>query len=143
MAYNFQVVFDCHDPHGLAEWWAETLGWHVEPQDAAFILSMIEQGHATEADTHRHKGALVWREGAAITSEPEGSEHTTRIYFQQVPEAKNSKNRVHLDLRLGADDPAQLREALVARGATILSTGAQGSHTWAVMADPEGNEFCV
>ena len=89
------------------------------------------------------KWALVWREGAAITSEPERSEHTTRIYFQQVPESKNSKNRVHLDLRLGAHDPAQVRKELVARGATILSTGAQGSHTWAVMADPEGNEFCV
>jgi len=143
MAYTLQIVFDCHDPHMLAHWWAETLGWHVEPQDEAFIRSMVEQGHATEADTRLHNGALVWREGAAITSEVERSPSTTRIYFQQVPEQKSNKNRMHVDVRTGNDDPAKVREELVARGATILSTGSQGSHTWTTMADPEGNEFCV
>ena len=66
MALNIQIAVDCMDPHGLADWWAETLGWAVEPQDEAFIRSMIEQGFATEAETTRHQGRLVWRTGAAI-----------------------------------------------------------------------------
>ena len=143
MAYKFQVVIDCQDPHVLADWWAETLGWHVEPQDATFINSMIEQGHATDSDTRLHHGSLVWREGAAINSDAERSPTTMRIYFQGVPEAKTVKNRLHLDVRIGGDDPVTVRESLVARGATVLHAGSQGPHTWVTMADPEGNEFCV
>lgn len=143
MGFTFQVVFDCRDAHELADWWAETLGWHVEPQDEAFIRSMIEQGHATEADTRVYKGKLVWRDGASVNSHEEGSPHNTRLYFQQVPEPKTCKNRMHLDIRIGDTDPDDVRAALVARGATVLYTGSQGPHTWVTMADPEGNEFCV
>jgi predicted enzyme related to lactoylglutathione lyase len=60
-----------------------------------------------------------------------------------VPEAKTVKNRVHLDVRTGGDDVVAVRARLVERGATILYSGRQGPHTWATMADPEGNEFCV
>ena len=60
--FAVQVVVDCDDPHMLADWWAETLRWTVEPQDESFIRSMIDQGHATEAETRLHKGALVWRD---------------------------------------------------------------------------------
>jgi hypothetical protein len=66
MATDFQVVVDCAAPHELADWWAETLDWRVEPQDEAFIRRMIDEGHATENETTRHRGALVWREGAAL-----------------------------------------------------------------------------
>ena len=66
MAYDFQVVVDAGRPHELADWWAETLGWEVEPSDAAFIRRMIEAGYATEADTTTHRGELVWTSGAAI-----------------------------------------------------------------------------
>lgn len=104
---------------------------------------MIEQGHATDADTREYKGALVWREGAAINSEMERSPNAVRIYFQEVSETKQVKNRMHLDVRVGSDDPVKVRDALVARGATVLHTGNQGGHTWLTMADPEGNEFCV
>ncbi|HEX5494408.1 MAG TPA: VOC family protein [Mycobacteriales bacterium] len=143
MGYTVQVTVDSASPHALADWWAETLGWQMEPQDEAFIRRMIAEGHATDADTRRYRGALVWREGAAI--HPEGDEPggTPRIYFQQVPEAKAGKNRVHLDVRIGDDDPETVRARLVERGATVLHTGRQGPHTWVTMADPEGNEFCV
>jgi predicted enzyme related to lactoylglutathione lyase len=50
---------------------------------------------------------------------------------------------MHIDLRIGDDDPEALRRRLIERGATVLHTGRQGPHTWATMADPEGNEFCV
>ena len=80
MAYEYQVTVDCADPHALADWWAETLGWRVEPQDEAFIRRMIDAGHAKESDTTAHNGALVWREGAAI-SHPEGTTRAPRMLF--------------------------------------------------------------
>jgi len=104
MAYDFQVVIDCADPHALADWWAEAIGWAVEPSDEGFIRKMIAEGLATEADTTLHKGVLVWKEGAAIRHPdvPEGG-RPKRILFQQVPEPKTVKNRVHLDIWVGPD----------------------------------------
>ncbi len=140
MAFDFQVVIDSADPHVLADWWAEALGWQVEPQDEAFIRRMVESGAASEDDTIQHRGALVWKVGAGLTSPDPGR---PRVLFQRVPEAKTVKNRVHLDVRVGAER----REAEVARliglGATELWRGAQGPFEWATLADPEGNEFCV
>ncbi|HXT89984.1 MAG TPA: VOC family protein, partial [Trebonia sp.] len=138
----FQVTVDSGDPHGLADWWAETLGWQVEPQDEAFIRRMISAGHAADSDTKLHNGALVWREGAAIRH-PEGTERAPRVLFQLVPEAKTVKNRVHLDVRIGADDVERAVAGLTARGAKFLHTGQQGPYSWVTLADPEGNEFCV
>ncbi|GAA3182476.1 VOC family protein [Blastococcus jejuensis] len=140
MAFDFQVTFDCARPHELADWWAEALGWQVEQQDEAFIQRMVETGAASEDDTTRHKGALVWKVGAAIRSpDPD----RPRVLFQHAPEAKTVKNRVHLDVRVGAER----REAEVARllgiGATELWRASQGPYEWATLADPEGNEFCV
>ena len=140
MAFDLQVVVDSTAPHELADWWAEALGWQVEPQDEAFITRMVQAGAASESDTMRHRGALVWSLGAAITSPDPGR---PRVLFQRVPEARAGKNRLHLDLRVGDER----REAEVARllgmGATELWRASQGPSTWATLADPEGNEFCV
>jgi hypothetical protein len=140
MTFTVQVVVDCADPHPLADWWAETLGWQVEPQDGAFIRRMIAEGQASEADTTTHRGALVWRVGAAITS---GEPQHLRVLFQQVPEGKTVKNRLHFDVRTGETDVETVRARLIERGATVLHEGRQGPFTWVTMADPEGNEFCV
>ena len=140
MAHIFQVTIDSAAPHDLADWWAETLGWQREPSDEQFILRMIEAGHASEADTLRHHGELVWAEGAAI-NHPDGA--VCRVLFQRVPEPKTVKNRVHLDVRVGPDQVATEVRRLIARGATVLHEGRQGPHTWVTMADPEGNELCV
>ncbi|HEY0936882.1 MAG TPA: VOC family protein [Trebonia sp.] len=142
MAYEFQVSVDCADPHVLADWWAETLGWLVEPQDEAFIQRMISAGHAADSDTRRYRGALVWKDGAAIRH-PDGLERAPRVLFQLVPEGKAVKNRVHLDVRIGADDVERAVTALTGRGATVLHHGQQGPLRWVTLADPEGNEFCV
>jgi hypothetical protein len=142
MSLTFQVVIDCSDPHPLAAWWAETLGWDVETQDADFIRSMVEQGFATEAEATVYNGALVWATGAAISAGGAGLEGTPRVLFQLVPETKQVKNRVHLDLR-GSANRDELVQLLIARGATELHTGQQGPHTWVTLSDPEGNEFCV
>src|SRR5215212_8752295 len=140
MAFDIQVTIDCASPHELADWWAEALGWPVEAQDESFILRMIEAGAASESDTTRHRGALVWAVGAALSSPDPGR---PRILFQRVPEPKTVKNRLHFDVRVGPER----REAEVARllslGATELWRGSQGPYEWATLADPEGNEFCV
>src|SRR5688500_803416 len=106
MGLNIQIAVDCKYPHDLADWWAETLEWAVEPQDERFIRSMIEQGFATEADTTTHNGKLVWRDGAAIRpdEELEAKAPTRRILFQTVPEQKTLKNRIHWDVRIGDRD---------------------------------------
>src|SRR5215216_989241 len=105
MAYDFQVVIDCSNPHTLTDWWAEAIGWVVEPSDEAFIRKMVEQGYATEDDTSTHRGVLVWKEAAAIRH-PDGPQRGRgkRILFQQVPEPKAVKNRVHLDIWVGAEN---------------------------------------
>ena len=135
-----QVTFDCSDPHALAAWWADLLGWSVEPQDPAFIERMIDQGFATADEAIVVNGSLVWRAGCAINA-PEGVP-APRILFQSVPEAKSTKNRVHLDLRAGADAEAQ-RARAVELGATPIGGGQQGPHSWVTYVDPEGNEFCL
>jgi hypothetical protein len=140
MAFDFQVTFDSSAPHELADWWAEALGWQVEAQDEAFIRRMVQTGAASEADTTEHRGALVWKTGAALNSPDPGR---PRLLFQHVPEPKTVKNRLHLDVRVGGER----REAEVARllglGATELWRASQGPYEWVTLADPEGNEFCV
>jgi hypothetical protein len=138
MATRFQVAIDAADPHALCDFWAEALGYDVEPTDEDFIRKMVAEGHASESDTLVVKGELRWREGAACV-DPEGV--GPRLYFQLVPEAKAGKNRVHLDLRIGDRESAVAR--LTELGARQLWTGQQGPHSWVTMADPEGNEFCV
>ena len=145
MGLNIQIAVDCKNPHDLADWWAETLDWAVEPQDEAFIRSMIEKGYATEAETITHRGKLVWKDGAAIRPKEEldAKAPARRLLFQTVPEQKTLKNRVHWDVRLDGRDKDEVRAELEARGATFLWTASQGPHEWHTMADPEGNEFCI
>ncbi|MCV2491002.1 VOC family protein [Geodermatophilus sp. YIM 151500] len=140
MAHDIQIAVDCARPHELADWWAAALGWEVEPQDEAFIRRMIDAGHASDADTVVHRGALVWRQGAAITSPDPGR---PRVLFQVVPEPKTAKNRLHLDVHVGAAAREAEVARLVAMGARELWRSSQGPLEWATLADPEGNEFCV
>ncbi|MBT2448698.1 VOC family protein [Streptomyces sp. ISL-43] len=142
MPYTFQVSVDSAAPHDLADWWADALGWEVEPSDEEFIRSMVAAGHASEEDTTTHRGVLVWRTGQAIRH-PDGLERAPRVLFQLIEEPKTVKNRVHLDVRTGEDDPKALVERLIAKGATYLHDGRQGPHTWTTLTDPEGNELCV
>ena len=140
MAFDIQVTIDCSAPHELADWWAEALGWPVEAQDESFILRMIQTGAASEADTIRHRGALVWKVGAALTSPEPGR---PRVLFQRVPEPKTGKNRLHFDVRVGPERRETEIARLLALGATELWRASQGPYEWATLADPEGNEFCV
>lgn len=120
-AWHFQVTVDSEDPHALAHWWAEALRWEVEPQDEAFIQSMVDQGHAQESDVRTFRGHRVWRIGAAI-NHPEGNH--PRVLFQEVPEFKTVKNRMHWDLRSpeGTTAPADV-DRLVSLGAKKVGEG--------------------
>ena len=141
MAYDFQLTVDCAEPHVLADWWADALGWVVEPSDEDFIRRMVAQGYATEDQTITHRGVLVWKEGAAIRQSTDPT--ARRVLFQLVPEPKTVKNRIHFDVRIGADKVEAELERLTAAGATFLHRGSQGPSSWITLADPWGNEFCI
>ena len=139
MSTGFQVAIDCADPHRQALFWAAALGYVVESNEEQ-IRGLIAAGFATEDDAMTFDGGLVWRTAAACF-DPEG--HHPRLYFQEVEEPRVAKNRLHLDLRFGAERMEEEVERLTTLGATRLWEGQQGPHNWVTMADPEGNEFCV
>ncbi len=110
------VNIDARDPAALARFWADALGWRVT--DESGDESVIEPPEGSPA----------------IDVAPD-------ILFIRVPEAKSVKNRLHLDLR--PDDQAAHVDRLLAMGATRANVGQTGEERWVVLADPEGNEFCV
>lgn len=138
MAVPFQIVIDSTDPHRLVRFWAAAMDLEVEDPDA-MIRELTARGHVTDDDYIEIDGRLAWRAGAACRSD----DGRTRVLCQLVADPTPGKNRVHVDLHVGADR----RDAEVARlaglGATRLWDGHQGPLAWVTMADPEGNEFCV
>ena len=112
------VTIDALDPSALARFWVEVLGWHITDEGP------VEVG-------------IEPLEGSDIRGV------VPDLLFIRVPESKSVKNRLHLDLR--PDDQALEVERLLGLGATLVDIGqAADPHcTWVVMADPEGNEFCV
>jgi hypothetical protein len=138
MPPSYQIAIDCQDPHALARFWAAAMDLEVEDHDAQ-IGELIAAGYATEEDTVELDGRRAWATAAACRS----ADRRTRLLFQSVPEPKTTKNRVHLDLHVGADARDAAVERLLELGATQLWEGQQGPHRWVTLADPEGNEFCV
>lgn len=123
----YTTVIDCQDLHAQARWWANVLDWQLvyEDDDQAAIAPKHEQDRPLSADEWPTVGpALV---------------------FVPVPESKTTKNRLHLDLAPHiTDDRDALIDALLAQGATRVNVGQdEPKVTWTVLADPEGNEFCV
>jgi len=120
MALRLQcITVDAQDPLALAQFWAEALGWKIGED-----INEIE----------------VWIEREL------GDPHNTGfpdILFLKNSTPKNGKNRLHLDLR--PDDQTAEVARLEKLGAKKIDIGqsAEPTCTWVVMADPEGNEFCV
>ncbi|MBC7723340.1 MAG: VOC family protein [Burkholderiaceae bacterium] len=122
----YSVVIDSHDIAALARWWATTLDWKIsyEADDEVVIVPP----RALDAD----RDIPVDDQGPGLV-------------FVTVPEGKTVKNRLHLDLapRAGDDQDAAVT-ALVERGASRVDVGQDNEKVnWVVLADPEGNEFCV
>jgi glyoxalase superfamily protein len=143
MSREIQVTFDCGDPAALARFWAQTLGYDVQPPPPGFDswdAALEAWGVPPE---HRNDRS------AAVDPDGDGP----RLFFQKVPEGKTAKNRVHLDVRAapgleGEERMAALDaecERLVALGATRLQRLEPNSLDagTVVMQDPEGNEFCL
>jgi len=110
------LVIDAHDCRALAGFWAEALSWRVTYED----------GHQS------------------VVEPPEGSPEADvapDLLFVKVPDDKTAKNRLHLDLR-PADQAAEVNR-LIALGAQPATIGQDDEVKWRVLADPEGNEFCV
>jgi catechol 2,3-dioxygenase-like lactoylglutathione lyase family enzyme len=108
------ITFDCADAAVVGAFWKDVLGWEVE----------IEPDGST-----------------AFLANPDGG---TNVLFLRVPESKQVKNRVHLDLTPTDRTRDQEVERLRDVGAIMVGDHRQPDGTgWVVMADPEGNEFCV
>jgi hypothetical protein len=113
MAARFtELVVDCHDPHRLARFWADVLGYDVRP--------------AEDADVE-----VVGPAGSGPS-----------LLFEVDEARKQVKNRLHIDVTPTDRTLAEEVDRLLALGATRADIG-QGDVSWVVLADPEGNEFCV
>jgi Glyoxalase-like domain len=143
MSVKFQVTFDCAQPSVLARFWMAALGYELDPPPDGFDTweAFLESIGVPEDE---------WDTGASIV-DPEGIQ--PRLFFQQVPEGKTVKNRLHLDLHVsqGRSAPLEQRRSdvkdAVARlegiGATKLYESADFDRYHVTMADPEGSEFCL
>ena len=114
---RFQAVcVDANDPVTLGRWWAELLGWRVTEEDDEEV----------------------------VVEPPAGSPEdgvSPDLLFLKVPEGKSVKNRLHIDLRpVDQSEEVARAESL---GATRIDIGQGDEVTWVVLADPEGNEFCI
>jgi Glyoxalase-like domain len=138
MGVPYKICIDCADPHLLAAFWADAMGYEVE-DNSGLILQLLDRGVATDADVVTVEGKFAWRTAAAARDAQTGA----RLLFQVVPEPKTVKNRVHLDLHVGEEliEPTVAR--LEARGGKRLYEAREHGAHWVTMADPEGNEFCV
>ncbi|MEO3808983.1 VOC family protein [Sphaerisporangium sp. B11E5] len=144
MARDVQITFDCADPAGLAAFWAEVLGYRI--QDPPGDFESWDQALEALGVPPEH------RNDASAVVDPEGS--GPRLFFQKVPEPKQAKNRVHVDVRAapGLQGDARMAaleveaERLVSHGATRMQRHEPAPPLGAghiIMADPEGNEFCL
>jgi hypothetical protein len=113
------ICFDCADPWTLGHWWAEVLDYQVRPHTEDDLAQLRAEGIDRREDDPN------------IAVDPVEAPGPT-FWFCRVPEPKTVKNRVHVDVYGDAQE-------LLSRGATLVDTQAR----WIVLADPEGNEFCV
>ncbi len=130
-------------PGRLAEFWAEALGYVIQPPPAGFESW---DDWATDMGIPEEN----WNDASAIV-DPDGQ--GPRVFIQRVPEAKSAKNRVHLDIDIAGGSEASLDEQrsrigaeverLTAAGASMMGPMEERGEYWVVMQDPEGNEFCV
>ncbi len=126
MAILQDIVTDCTHPAALARFWAQALDdYEVAPYDD------------DERARLRTIGVIDVEDDPTVLVQPTGEGTGPRLWFVSVPESKVVKNRVHLDLR--ATDVAAEVDRLVALGARVV----EDRGTYVVLADPEGNEFCV
>jgi len=107
------LALDAVDPRPVADFWCAVLGWQVVEADDSGVSIGPADGRGTSIDVLK------------------------------VPEAKTVKNRLHLDLRADGGTTEQELARLLALGARRVDVGQEPDVSWVVLADPEGNEFCL
>jgi Glyoxalase-like domain len=143
MSREVQVTFDCADPGALAEFWAATLGYVVQPPPPGFdSWDAALDAWGVPQERRNDRSAVVDAAGSG-----------PRIFFQRVPEGKSAKNRLHLDVRAAPGLEGEERMAELERECErLLGLGAERvkrfesdriDSGFIVMRDPEGNEFCL
>jgi len=110
------LTVDAQDPSTIARFWADVLGWRITHEEPHEVVLEPPAGS---------------REDGLVPD----------ILFVRVPETKSIKNRVHLDLR--PDDQKTEVARVEALGAKRVNVGQTDDVSWVVLADPEGNEFCI
>jgi hypothetical protein len=116
-----ELAIDCADPNGLARFWCAVLAYEVQAEDDGIVTI----GSPLVPDGRHHLGPVP-----------------PTLTFAHVPEAKRVKNRLHLDVNPTDREQADEVRRLLDLGARPADVG-QGDVSWVVLADPEGNEFCV
>ena len=119
------VTFDCADALALGTFWSAALGRPLDPGASSGFAAICFEGR---------RNKVGW-------ADVESDDQPGTWLFTQVPEPKTAKNRMHLDVT--APDPDAEVARLVELGATLVADMEEYGYTWTVMADPEGNEFCV
>ena len=152
MSRTVQVTFDAHDPRALASFWRDALGYVFPPPPGVELPEGADPLAAWDDLLERMGVPEEERNTRSALEDPDG--HGPRLFFQRVPEDKVVKNRVHLDVRAapGLRD-AERMAALEAECDRLVGLGAKRlrrdepappfSLGFIVMADPEGNEFCL
>ncbi|MCM6776732.1 glyoxalase/bleomycin resistance/dioxygenase family protein [Nocardia sp. CDC159] len=149
MALNWKLVIDARNAPALAEFWAAALEYEVE-DPTVLIDQLLAAGHIGGDAVTEHRGRKNFRGYAAIRHPDDpfdpvsGIGQGRRLLFQDVPEGKSGKNRLHIDVHSAPGGLDELVARLEALGATRVDEVDQGpaGHWW-VLRDPEGNEFCA
>ncbi|MFF6917923.1 VOC family protein [Streptomyces sp. NPDC012466] len=145
---HWKLVIDADDPHAQADFWAAALRYEAE-DNSALIGKLLGFGALPEEATADFHGRRAFRDLIAVRhpedpfDEESGTGLGRRLLFQRVPEAKTVKNRLHLDLHPGEGRRDEEVARLEGLGASTLRRVKEQGGEWVVMADPEGNEFCV
>ncbi len=152
MKAQIQVTFDALNPRALSIFWAEVLGYRHSPPPGVALPNGQDGLEAWDTFLKESDIPEDQHNSASALEDPEGQ--GPRLYFQRVPEAKAAKNRVHLDVRAAVGLEGHERmlalerecDRLLALGARRLERHEPAppmSMGFIVMADPEGNEFCL
>lgn len=149
MTLGWKLVIDSVNAPAIADFWAAALEYEPEDQ-SALIEQLLAAGHLDPGAVTEHGGRKTFR-GLAAVRHPDdpfdpftGIGQGRRLLFQDVPETKTGKNRLHIDIHSAPGGLDELVARLEQLGATRVREVDQGpaGHWW-VMLDPEGNEFCA
>jgi Glyoxalase-like domain len=149
MALGWKLVVDSVDARVLADFWAAALEYEVE-DPSALVQQLLTAGAVGPDEVAEHRGRPTFRGYAAIRHPEDPFDPTSgiglgrRVLFQDVPERKSVKNRLHIDVHGRPGALEELVGRLEGLGATRIREVDKGpaGHWW-VMQDPEGNEFCA